>query len=137
MGTQSSGANVKPGAYEPCDSYPMQGNLKPNGITGRSKRVGDSDDPLGVAFSLSSSKKFSFNCSACVLLVKLGYQLVLPHGLIRINIKIKSTIIIIYLTPFSSIKYSNTYYKTYIYHHLITIDFILCAHPYVFNICLV
>ena len=37
VGTQSSGANVKPGAYEPCDSYPMQGNLKPNGITGRSK----------------------------------------------------------------------------------------------------
>ena len=42
-------------------------------------------------------------------------QPVLPHGLIRINIKIRSIIIIIHLTPFSSIKYSNTYSKIYIF----------------------
>ena len=37
------------------------------------------------------------------------------HGLIRINIKLRSIIIIIYLTLFSSIKYSNTYSKIYIF----------------------
>ena len=52
-------------------------------------------------------------------------QPVLPHELIRINIKIRSIIIIIHLTPFSSIKYSNTYSKIYIYHYLVAIDFIL------------
>ena len=51
----------------------------------------------------------------------------LPHGLIRINIKIRSIIIVIHLTPFSSIKYSNTYSKIYIYHSLGTINFILCT----------
>ena len=55
----------------------------------------------------------------------LVYQPVLPHGLIRINIRIRLIIIIIYLMPFSSIKYSNTYSKIYIYHYLVTIDFIL------------
>ena len=59
------------------------------------------------------------------------YQPVLPHGLIRINIKIRSIIIIIYLMPFSSIKYSNTYSKIYIYHYLVTIDFILCTSIYI------
>ena len=46
---------------------------------------------------------------------KLVCQLVLPHGLIIINIKIKSIIIIIHLTSFSSIKYSNIYSKIYIF----------------------
>ena len=56
---------------------------------------------------------------------ELVYQPVLPHGLIRINIRMRSIIIIIYLTLFSSIKYSNTYAKIYIYHYLVTINFIL------------
>jgi len=34
-------------------------------------------------------------------LIKLVYQPVLPHGLIRINIRMRSIIIIIYFTPFS------------------------------------
>ena len=55
----------------------------------------------------------------------LVYQPVLPHGLIRINIRMRSIIIIIYFTPFSSIKFANTYSKIYIYHYLIIIDFIL------------
>jgi len=42
-------------------------------------------------------------------------QPVLPHELIRINIKIRSIIIIIHLTHFSSIIYSNTYSKIYIF----------------------
>ena len=46
---------------------------------------------------------------------KLVCQPVHPHGLIIINIKIKSIIIIIHLTSFSSIKYSNTYSNIYIF----------------------
>ena len=66
----------------------------------------------------------------------LVYQLVLPHGLIRINIRIRLIIIISYLTSFSSIKYSKTYSKIYIFIiQLQQISF--CAHSYVFNICLV
>ena len=86
MGTQSSGANVKPGAYEPCDSYPMQGNLKPNGITGRSKRVGDSDDSLGVAFFLSSRKKVLVQLlclrSPCEMEMDFGWEPPFPHVLL-------------------------------------------------------
>ena len=63
--------------------------------------------------------------SSAPFLFELVYQLMLPHGLIRINIRMRSIIIIIYLMPFWSIKYSNTYSKTYIYHYLVTIDFIL------------
>ena len=58
-------------------------------------------------------------------LATLVYQPVLPHRLIRINIRMRSIIIIIYLTSFSFIKYSNTYSKIYIYHFLVAIDFIV------------
>ena len=55
---------------------------------------------------------------------ELVYQPVLPHGLIRINIKMR--LIIISISHRSSfIKYSKTYSKIYIYHYLVTIDFIL------------
>ena len=70
----------------------------------------------------------------------LVYQLVLSHGLIKINIGMRSIIIIIYLSLFSSIKYSNTYSKIYIHHYLVTINFILhhtSISPYVFDIYLV
>ena len=72
--------------------------------------------PSKPSLRIRSSAPFSF---------ELVNQLMLPHRLIRINIKIRSIIIIIYLTPFSSIKYSNIYSKTYIYHCLVTINFIL------------
>ena len=58
-------------------------------------------------------------------MVELAYQPVLPHELIKINIRMRSIIIIMYLMLFSSIKYSNTYTKIYIYHYLVIIDFIL------------
>ena len=50
-----------------------------------------------------------------LLLVSTSIQSV-RDGLIRINIKIKLIIIIIYLTFFSSIKYSDTYSKIYWLH---------------------
>ena len=52
-------------------------------------------------------------------------QLMLPHGLIKLSIS----------CPLLSIQYSNTYSKIYIYHYLITINFILhhTSHPCVFE----
>ena len=57
----------------------------------------------------------------------LAYQPVLPHGLIRIILKINHTTNNYnYLShALSSIEYSNTYYNIYIYHNIVAIDFIL------------
>ena len=57
----------------------------------------------------------------------LAYQPVLPHGLIRIILKINHTTNNYnYLShTLSSIEYSNIYYKIYIYHNIVAIDFIL------------
>ena len=67
-----------------------------------------------------------------LVLIELVYEPVLPHELIRINIKNKinnynylSHSSIKYSNTHSSIKYSNTYSKIYIYHYLVTIDFVL------------
>jgi hypothetical protein len=88
VGTQSSGAKVKPGAYEPCDSYPMQGNLKPNGITGRSKQVGGSDDSPGVAFFLSFRKKVLVQLlclrSPCEMEMDFGWEPPFPRVLLAV-----------------------------------------------------
>ena len=50
-----------------------------------------------------------------------------PHGLIRVILKINHTINNYnYLShALSSIGYSNTYYKIYIYYNIVAIDFIL------------
>ena len=57
----------------------------------------------------------------------LVYQLVLPHGLIRVILKINHTTnnynYLSHALP--SIRYSNTYYKIYIYYNIVAIDFIL------------
>jgi len=61
---------------------------------------------------------------------QLVYQPVLTHGLIRVILKINHTInnynYLSHALP--SIKYSNAYYKIYIYHNIVAIDFIL-HHP--------
>ena len=61
-----------------------------------------------------------------------------PHELIRINIKIIiiANNIIIYLTPLSSIKYTNTYSNICIYDYPIVIDF-FCTTSCLFDIYLI
>ena len=63
---------------------------------------------------------------------KLAYQLLLPHGLIRVILKINHITnnynYLSHLLPF--IKYSNTYYKIYIYHNIVAIDF-MASHLHV------
>ena len=74
---------------------------------------------------------------ACSYLVWLVYTSLSTRAPARINIRMRSIIIIIYLKLFSSIKYCNTYSKIYIYHYLITIDFILYhTSMYSIPICL-
>ena len=91
------------------------------------------DDLVSILFRICTSNDLLYQFPMVIdfQFTTLVYQLVLPHELIKINIKIKSIVIIIYLTLFSSIKYSNTYSKIYIFYCLVTIDFI-CA-----PICLV
>ena len=60
-----------------------------------------------------------------LILFLLVYQPVLPHVLIRINIRLRSIIIIIYLTTLFHLLTILTHSKLYIYYYLVTIDFIL------------
>ena len=67
---------------------------------------------------------------------KLVYQPVLPHELIRVILKINHTTnnynYLSHALP--SIGYSNTYYKIYIYHNIVTIDSFCTTSPCVFDI---
>ena len=74
---------------------------------------------LNIWIELLQNLNAEVTCSLQDILV---YQPVLSQGLIRINIQMRSIIIIIYLILFSSFKYSKTYSKICIYHYLVTID---------------
>ena len=89
-----------------CSNNPFPSDHSSRRIWMRSSIKKNWACPLNWLSSLSS-----LLCNLCELVC----QPVLPHGLIRINIKIKIIIIIIHLTRISSIKYFNTYSKIYIF----------------------
>jgi len=81
-------------------------------------------------------KKKKLHKDVVLVLILLVYQLVLPRGLIRVILEINNTTNNYnYLShALSSIEYSNTNYKIYIYHNIVAKDFILHITPCVFDI---
>ena len=81
-------------------------------------------------------KKKKLHKDMVLVLILLVYQLVLPRGLIRVILEINNTTNNYnYLShALSSIEYSNTNYKIYIYHNIVAKDFILHITPCVFDI---
>ena len=104
------------------------------------------DEPRHMAWSsipyLRVSTPFPTCESACAVFgeedlhwLVLAYQLVLPHVFIRVILKInhKNNIYNYLFHALSSIEYSNTYYKIYIYHNIVAIDFIIAALDFILH----